>query len=494
PESIKEALTVCPCCSGKFYKPTTLPCGNTVCVTCASNNVCQLCNQTHTTKSQVNHTFLSLQAIVTTATPTTTLDTLRSAFTLYTECSICYTRFTQPTTTPCGHIFCRNCLTRSLDHQRNCPICRYSIDSCPPPTHILSTILIELFGNDDESQDALELDTEDENHVPLLIGSLALPHVNCVLHIFEPRYRLMLRRIMSSKRRRFAMCLSKRRKNEDDAPFYEYGTMLEMNHIQTLPDGRSIVVAVGSHRFKVLHFKLTDGYHMADIERVDDVGREQENQLEQQQILKAISMRARQHQQPQQNVPSVNTPTARPPYPMPLSLSMKRSTPSPMAMIGQRKSWAQRAHPQTQSNVAKSPWLQNHFKGLSAARDKKEVCPQTSASAPTTNTLPTTTIKSREEQTTEELIDDLVRFVQKLLDLRKQQNGMGNWLSAIGEPPVLFGPERDRFVLIWWTINMFPLNEEEKVSLLQFRTLRERVMACMSWTDKMRDQWSFFLK
>jgi Lon protease-like protein len=341
--------------------------------------------------------------------------------------------------------------------------------------------LTELYGQDDESLDALELDTEDENHVPLLIGSLALPHVNCALHIFEPRYRLMFRRIMASNRRRFAMCLSKRRKDENDAPFYEYGTMLEIDRIQTLPDGRSMVIAFGTHRFKVLHYKLTDGYHMADIERVDDVGREQENQLEQRQILIANSMRARQkNQQPTSPVPIARA--------MPLSLSMNRSTPS--TMVGQRKSWAQRAHPQTQSNVAKAPWLQNHLKGLSAAREKKGPRPQISTSAPTTTNAP---IKNRQEQTTDELIDDLARFVQKLLDLRKHQNGMGNWINAIGEPPVLFGPDRDRFVLVWWVINMFPLNEEEKVGLLKFRTLRERVMACMSWTDKFRDQWSFFL-
>ena len=32
----------------------------------------------------------------------------------------------------------------------------------------------------------------------------------------------------------------------------EYGTMLEIQSVQMLPDGRSMVEAVGTHRFKLL--------------------------------------------------------------------------------------------------------------------------------------------------------------------------------------------------------------------------------------------------
>ncbi|KAJ7043763.1 hypothetical protein C8F04DRAFT_1073228 [Mycena alexandri] len=45
-------------------------------------------------------------------------------------CSICYERFTTPVSLPCGHIFCRDCIRRSVDAikvcvvQHSCPTCR----------------------------------------------------------------------------------------------------------------------------------------------------------------------------------------------------------------------------------------------------------------------------------------------------------------------------------------------------------------------------------
>ena len=40
------------------------------------------------------------------------------------ECGLCYRLFFEPVTTPCGHMFCRKCLDRSLDHNVTCPICK----------------------------------------------------------------------------------------------------------------------------------------------------------------------------------------------------------------------------------------------------------------------------------------------------------------------------------------------------------------------------------
>lgn len=43
------------------------------------------------------------------------------------ECALCYRLFYQPVTTPCGHVFCRACLDRCLDHQTICPMCKSSL-------------------------------------------------------------------------------------------------------------------------------------------------------------------------------------------------------------------------------------------------------------------------------------------------------------------------------------------------------------------------------
>ena len=42
-----------------------------------------------------------------------------------------------------------------------------------------------------------------------LPGALLLPRSNMPLHIFEPRYRLMMRRCIESGQKQFGMCLSK---------------------------------------------------------------------------------------------------------------------------------------------------------------------------------------------------------------------------------------------------------------------------------------------
>ncbi|KAJ0049738.1 hypothetical protein NL108_000596 [Boleophthalmus pectinirostris] len=47
-------------------------------------------------------------------------------------CSICLEVFTDPVTTPCGHSFCRACITQHWDSYRyNCPLCKQNFSSRP---------------------------------------------------------------------------------------------------------------------------------------------------------------------------------------------------------------------------------------------------------------------------------------------------------------------------------------------------------------------------
>lgn len=54
----------------------------------------------------------------------------------------------------------------------------------------------------------------------------AFPGMPCDLHVFEPRYRLMMRRVMQSGRKRFGMCLP------TEEGFAEYGTVLEITDFE----------------------------------------------------------------------------------------------------------------------------------------------------------------------------------------------------------------------------------------------------------------------
>ncbi|XP_012497323.1 PREDICTED: LON peptidase N-terminal domain and RING finger protein 2 [Propithecus coquereli] len=101
--------------------------------------------------------------------------------------------------------------------------------------------------------------------VPIFVCAMAFPTVPCPLHVFEPRYRLMIRRCMETGTKRFGMCLS-----AEHAGISEYGCMLEIKDVRTFPDGSSVVDAVGISRFRVLSHRHRDGYNTADIEYIED--------------------------------------------------------------------------------------------------------------------------------------------------------------------------------------------------------------------------------
>lgn len=42
--------------------------------------------------------------------------------------------------------------------------------------------------------------------IPIFVCVLALPYCVCPLHVFEPRYRLMMRRTVETETRTFGMC------------------------------------------------------------------------------------------------------------------------------------------------------------------------------------------------------------------------------------------------------------------------------------------------
>jgi Lon protease-like protein len=124
-----------------------------------------------------------------------------------------------------------------------------------------------------------------EKNLPLFVCTLAFPTMPTFLHIFEPRYRLMIRRVVESGNGKFGMVMYNRRGRIqlgqlDDSPFMQYGTLLAIERYELLPDGRSLVVATGVSRFKIVDSAMLDGYYVARTERVDDISLAEEERLE----------------------------------------------------------------------------------------------------------------------------------------------------------------------------------------------------------------------
>lgn len=43
------------------------------------------------------------------------------------NCAICLQLFDDAQTAPCGHVFCRDCIVRALQHRSQCPLCKQPV-------------------------------------------------------------------------------------------------------------------------------------------------------------------------------------------------------------------------------------------------------------------------------------------------------------------------------------------------------------------------------
>ncbi|XP_036299160.1 LON peptidase N-terminal domain and RING finger protein 3 isoform X2 [Pipistrellus kuhlii] len=191
------------------------------------------------------------------------------------ECALCMRLFYEPVTTPCGHTFCLKCLERCLDHNAKCPLCKDGLSQCLASRkynkNVIMEELIAKFLPEELSERKRLYEEEMEElsnlnkNVPIFVCTMAYPTVPCPLHIFEPCYRLMIRRCIETGTRQFGMCLGDPVKG-----FAEYGCILEIRHVQFFADGRSVIDSVGKRRFRVLRQGQRDGYNTADIEYIED--------------------------------------------------------------------------------------------------------------------------------------------------------------------------------------------------------------------------------
>ena len=206
------------------------------------------------------------------------------------DCQVCYGLFDDPLTTACGHTFCRACLHRILDHSMHCPVCRRKLAMNPLlnrmacPTNESINRIINAFWEEElmERRELLaadQLGNDQDFNVPLFVVTLSFPMVPTFLHVFEPRYKLMIRRVLEGDRT-FGMVLPKRPRNPGEAHFYELGTLLRIVNAQFYPDGRSLIETIGIARFRVLEHSELDGYAVGKIQRIDDVSLEQEEAVE----------------------------------------------------------------------------------------------------------------------------------------------------------------------------------------------------------------------
>ncbi|KAK5199109.1 hypothetical protein LTR99_001149 [Exophiala xenobiotica] len=236
----------------------------------------------------------------------TTLATMKEVIQAELECQVCYQVMLDPLTTTCGHTFCRKCFARAMDHANYCPMCRRRLPLLPSvvgePSNKRISFLIQHVLTDQlaarmviaEQEDAID----EEAQLPLFPCTLAYPQMPTFLHIFEPRYRLMIRRAMTSGSRKFGMLMYRQYGvAPGQPPFMPYGTVLFIERIELLPDGRSLIETRGLYRFRVIEASMHDGYFVGRVQRIDDIPVHEEEFIESQETSTTVPPDADEHAQ-----------------------------------------------------------------------------------------------------------------------------------------------------------------------------------------------------
>lgn len=166
-----------------------------------------------------------------------------------------------------------------MDHNLVCPLCRADVSQLIvlasrqfnsgnqawgfPLTVDLAEIISRVFP-EAAMMRAQEIETEaSHDGLPLFVCNSCLPGQVVSLHIFEPRYRLMMRRALMLDRR-FGMAA-----HTHQGPA-QFGCVLRINHAEMLPGGRMLIECMAEGVFQTTGLSVRDGYYVATVDMQHD--------------------------------------------------------------------------------------------------------------------------------------------------------------------------------------------------------------------------------
>lgn len=109
------------------------------------------------------------------------------------------------------------------------------------------------------------------DRLPLFpLGLVLFPGTAVPLHLFEPRYRQMLKDVRAGDSR-FGILCGISGVGERQLPAGRIGCVAEVSEVEMLPDGRSNIVVIGRERFALEAFIDDDApYHVVRAQPVED--------------------------------------------------------------------------------------------------------------------------------------------------------------------------------------------------------------------------------
>jgi Lon protease-like protein len=102
------------------------------------------------------------------------------------------------------------------------------------------------------------------------LGTVLLPFAHLPLHIFEPRYRALVKDVLAGDGE-FGVVLIERGQEVGGGDVrFGVGTVAKVMQTAELPDGRWLLDAIGTERFRITEWLPDDPYPLAMIESFDD--------------------------------------------------------------------------------------------------------------------------------------------------------------------------------------------------------------------------------
>lgn len=111
----------------------------------------------------------------------------------------------------------------------------------------------------------------DSRVIPLFpLNVVLFPGMVLPLRIFEPRYRLMVRRILAGDRQFGVSLIQEGVEVAGPATPHDVGTIAEITGHELLPDGQIMIVAVGVRRFNLLRRIEGEPYQQGEVTLIEE--------------------------------------------------------------------------------------------------------------------------------------------------------------------------------------------------------------------------------
>ncbi|CAM9795495.1 unnamed protein product [Ectocarpus sp. 13 AM-2016] len=192
------------------------------------------------------------------------------------ECAVCLSLVCEPVSLSCGHSFCRVCLVNTLRrNKKKCPTCRavcHNSAEDQPEDVMLANIAQTCFPELAAAR-LKEVEAEREKFMTVLpvfyYNVPMFPGESLQLHLFEPRYKLMMKRVVNTSRR-FAYVPNY---SNYVATIGDVALIAQLVECEFLSDGRVLLKAKLISRQTVIdHFveEGTQGLHFCRVEARGD--------------------------------------------------------------------------------------------------------------------------------------------------------------------------------------------------------------------------------